>query len=151
MRSICFITHSSAQTRAVAKKLWRGLRPILPFDHACVLALRGQLGAGKTTFMQGLARAMGVKRFMTSPTFLLMRSWEVFDGFPVKVLVHIDSWRVQANDLEHLGIGNALDDPCTLMCIEWAERVKSILPRDTIWVDFKHVSRSTRQIVFHIP
>ena len=151
MRVVKFTSNSVQQTHAVARVLWRTLKHIVPFDHACVIALRGDLGAGKTAFMQGFAKAMGLGQFMTSPTFLLMRSFDVPGATSVRTLVHIDSWRIQADDLGHLGMADALRDPHNIICIEWAERVKSLLPYDTIWVDFKHVSHTTRLITFRIP
>ena len=151
MHQVSFETKSVAQTHAVARLLWHALKNVLPFDRACVIALEGDLGAGKTAFMQGFAKAMGIGQFMTSPTFLLMRSFGIPRMKSVRTLVHIDSWRIQADDLLHLGIADALGDPHTIMCIEWAERVKALLPHDTIWVNFKHVSRTVRLITFRIP
>ena len=151
MHRIRIETKSVAQTHAAARMFWRCLKRALPFDHASVIALRGDLGAGKTTFMQGFARAMGVNRFMTSPTFLLMRSLDIPGRTAAKTLVHVDSWRIETDDLEHLGIREAMQDPQTIVCIEWAERVKALLPRDTIWLDFKHLSRTTRLITIRIP
>ncbi len=101
--------------------------------------------------MQGFAKAMGIDGFMTSPTFLLMRSFSIPRSKTTHTLVHVDSWRIETDDLEHLGMRDALDDPGTIVCIEWAQRVKRLLPRDTIWIDFAHVSRNVRTITFRIP
>ncbi len=152
MRAIRFTTKSIQDTRRVARQFARTLARFLPLERACVLALRGELGAGKTTFMQGVAEAFGIKRFMTSPTFLLMRSFDIpKKRSAARVLIHVDSWRIEANDLEHLGMRETLRDPRALVCVEWADRVQSMLPRDTIWIDFKHVDRATRSITFRIP
>lgn len=100
-------------------------------DGATVLALKGDLGAGKTTFTQYFGRELGVSEVITSPTFVVMKTYELqHDQFTT--LVHIDAYRLEsAAELEVLRVGELLQQPATLIVIEWPERVQDILPEHT--------------------
>ena len=98
---------------------------------ATVLALRGDLGAGKTTFTQTLARTLGITEPVTSPTFVIMKSYELADQ-AFETLIHIDAYRVASDEeLTVLGFARFLETPRTLIVIEWAEKVAALLPSDT--------------------
>lgn len=100
-----------------------------------VLALSGPLGAGKTTFVQSLARVLGSKDKPRSPTFSLVRSYKT--GHPsIKQLVHVDAYRIEEEqDVLALGLEEYLEDPGTVMAVEWPEQIPS-------WVSSqKHVIR----------
>ncbi len=103
-----------------------------------VFALQGDLGAGKTTFIQGFAKGLGVRRLLTSPTFVLMRIYPL--NHPrFKKLFHIDAYRIKKQkDLSVLGVGEILSVPSHIILIEWAERMKKLLPRRTVWISFEH-------------
>lgn len=109
-------------------------------EGAVVLALSGDLGAGKTTFVQTLAAALGVEEVVTSPTFVVMKQYpiehEVFTE-----LVHIDAYRIESVDeMRVLGFGTLCAKKRTIICIEWAERIKELLPLDTIHLTFTHTA-----------
>lgn len=150
MHTVTVTTHSARETQRFARQFTKALQSVFPFGSAVVCALDGNLGSGKTTFVQGMARALGIPQAMTSPTFLLMRSFTV-SGKGFRTFIHVDSWRIDSNDLVHLGVQDALCNPRILVCIEWAKRVKTILPRDTIWLTFVHRSPTTRTITIRIP
>jgi len=90
-----------------------------------VLALAGNLGSGKTTFIKGIARGLGVKQVITSPTFVLMKVYSVKQG-RIRQFVHVDCYRVPGIELEKIGLGDYLGRPDTVVAIEWAEK----LPRN---------------------
>ena len=114
-----------------------------PADTAVVLALHGELGAGKTTFMQVLARQLGVTEVVTSPTFVVMKQYEATRE--VKALVHIDAYRIEDEDeMRPLGFTELLKARGTLICIEWAERIQNLLPKDALHLTFKHEDKSRR-------
>lgn len=95
---------------------------------ATVLALHGDLGAGKTTFTQALARALSVSEPVTSPTFVIMKGYKL-DEQPFTEIVHIDAYRLEHSDeLRRLGFLNLLTQPRTLVLIEWAEKVRDLIP-----------------------
>ncbi len=105
-------------------------------EAAVVCALHGDLGAGKTTFTQTFARILGVQEVVTSPTFVIMKSYDL-TGQPFEKLVHIDAYRIEEIDeMRVLGFDELLGEKGTIMCIEWAENIGSLLPEDTIHIRF---------------
>lgn len=109
-----------------------------------VIALQGDLGAGKTNFVQGLARGLGIAEDVNSPTFILAN--EYYSGrLP---LYHVDAYRVaDAAEAEGFGLDDYLNgDGVTV--VEWAERVRGALPRDVLWIEFAYVSENERQLLF---
>lgn len=95
---------------------------------ATVLALEGEVGAGKTTFVQTLAQTLGVREVVTSPTFVVMKLYETSDPYFTR-LVHIDAYRIESDiEMQPLHFIDMLADPHTLICIEWPEHIASLLP-----------------------
>lgn len=134
-----FITFThEGMTKKIASRLAREISSARS-DHARVIALCGNLGAGKTTFAQGFARALGVKMPVTSPTFVLMKIYALEKKKYLKHLVHIDAYRIEsAAELEHLGFRELLNDKDAVILIEWADRIKKLLSKDTMWITFAH-------------
>lgn len=98
-------------------------------DHAYVLALKGDLGAGKTAFTKTLARELGIHEHITSPTFVIMKSYPVTNHSSIRTLTHIDAYRLEEErELSVLGFTDLLRDPTRLICIEWPERVLGLMP-----------------------
>ncbi len=97
-------------------------------EGALVVALSGDLGAGKTTFVQILARALGVSATVQSPTFVIMKSYETTDPIFTQ-LFHMDAYRIDdLAELRPLRFAEMLATPRALFCIEWAEKIKPALP-----------------------
>lgn len=121
------MTHSPAETHRLAKEILSQLQP------GAVLALHGELGSGKTCFVQGLARAMGIRRAVTSPTFALVNEYR---GDPP--LFHIDLYRI-GSPREALGLGldEYLHAGRGIVAIEWAERVAALLPPTAVHIVFE--------------
>ncbi len=106
---------------------------------ATVLALFGELGAGKTAFTQALAEHLGVVAQVTSSTFVVMRFYPIPAHDFFRQLVHSDAYRVESlAEMEVLGFDDVLKDEHNLICIEWAERVADMLPKDAVHVSFAH-------------
>jgi tRNA threonylcarbamoyladenosine biosynthesis protein TsaE len=98
-------------------------------ESATVLALSGDLGTGKTTFVQHLARHLGITEPVTSPTFVIMKRYPIPQGQRFTTLVHIDAYRVEApEELTILGLVGEISNPRNLICIEWAEKIPALLP-----------------------
>ena len=94
-----------------------------------VITLRGDLGAGKTTFTQQLAKHLGVTEHVVSPTFGIMKSYELFDHPYFDQLVHIDAYRIEDDsEIKPLRFEELLRQSRTLVVIEWPERIANILP-----------------------
>lgn len=128
-----FTTHSEKQTFNLGKKLAKKMR------SGGVIALIGELGAGKTVLIKGLAVGLGIKKIITSPTFVLMKIYKIQSPVSgIQHLAHIDAYRLQTGqDLIDIGIKDWLGRPDTVTVIEWADRVKDILPKNTITTKIK--------------
>lgn len=113
-------TTSAAETQAVAARL------AAEVPDGAVVCLHGDLGAGKTCFVQGLAKALGVRRPVGSPTFTLINEYRGRRG-----LAHIDLYRLRgAADAFGLGLEDYLEHFDGVVAIEWAERLGELMPED---------------------
>ncbi len=134
-------------------------------SSATVIALSGDLGGGKTTFSQGFLGHLGIKR-ATSPTFVLMKRYTIknlkseirnpkqIQNYKSKiqnrVIFHIDAYRLrESRDLLDLDFAEIIKDPNHIVLIEWAERVKDVLPKDTIWIGFEYKGENERKIALN--
>ena len=107
-------------------------------SSALIIALTGDLGSGKTTFIQGFCKGIGIKRRITSPTFVIMKKFSIFN-FQFSNLYHLDCYRIQKpKELLKLGLKEIINNPQNIVLIEWAEKIKKLLPRETIWIKFEH-------------
>jgi tRNA threonylcarbamoyladenosine biosynthesis protein TsaE len=130
-RRFSIVAGSAEETRALGAGLGEVARP-LP-EGGLLIALRGTLGAGKTVFVQGLARGLGVSATaeVVSPTFTVARDYPAA-GDPPLVLQHLDAYRLgSADDLEAVGFQEMVGDG-RVTCVEWADRVEAALPEDRI-------------------
>jgi len=112
-----------------------------------VIGLVGELGGGKTTFVQGLAEGLGVVERIISPTFIIVRQYSNKLGGN---LYHIDLYRLEGNikkELETLGVTNFMEDNKNVVIIEWADKAKELLPESTRWVAFENVGENERKII----
>jgi tRNA threonylcarbamoyladenosine biosynthesis protein TsaE len=110
-----------------------------------VIGLIGDLGAGKTTFVQALGKALGVRERMTSPTFVYFHEHRLKNG-PVRTFIHADAYRTDAKGLRGIGIDEYFDDPSAVTVIEWADRAKSILPKGAKIIRFRHLGGDRRSL-----
>lgn len=140
------ISQSAADTRAIAARFADRIRiEMTARTSALVIALRGDLGAGKTTFTQGLAHALGVQKLPKSPTFMLAKQYPI-PGGPLS-LWHLDCYRLTGHrDLASLDMHHIFNDPDAIVIVEWPERIGDALPRDHVEVHFQHAGDDTRSI-----
>jgi len=114
---------------------------------ATVVELRGNLGAGKTSFTQCIAREFGIKENITSPTFVILKKYEIANREKFNYLIHIDAYRLNdSKELSVLGWDRLLEDPKNIIFIEWPGIVGDILPKDVITVSFSVSSEKSRLI-----
>ncbi len=114
---------------------------------ATVFALQGDLGAGKTTFVQGFLKGLGSKTRVTSPTFILMRRHKL-PGQKIKNVFHIDAYRLKKPEhLEPLELDVILNGPRNVVLIEWPEQAKRFLPKDTVRLQFKHGKKENERTI----
>jgi len=143
-----YIVHNPEDMFVVAREVLAALS--LRDNAATVLALSGDLGAGKTAFVKALARELGITETITSPTFGLMRTYTIPEGEgPFAHLVHVDTYRLNDGDyMSSVGLQDIVSDPYNLVCVEWPERTVGVLPTNVVWIMFTHVDEKTRNITF---
>lgn len=156
------ITKTAKETQRVAKILAKEIikMPVME-KGALVLILSGELGAGKTTFVQGFVAGLGIKEEVSSPTFLIMKKIELHKHdlrlktkdlslkTKFKNLYHLDCYRLKnEKDLIDLDIKEIIEDRENIILIEWPERIKKILPKDLIKINFEYKSLKERLISF---
>lgn len=136
-----FISCSEKQTFDFAKKFAKQA------TGGQIIGLIGNLGAGKTIFAKGFARGLGIKKNITSPTFVLMKIYPAKSA-RVKFFAHIDAYRVKsARDLSAIGADEYFNAPDAVAIIEWADKIKKILPQKTKIIKIK-ISGGKRIIYF---
>lgn len=136
-------TKSEQETRKLAIEIASRLK------GGEVLALSGELGSGKTTFVKGLAEYFNIEDQVSSPTFTLIQEHGIDEAkYPLFSLVHIDCYRLEnEKDLIDIGIEDYLSNPDSVVIIEWAEKVKAIIPEKAIWVKFVHGRSADERII----
>ena len=121
-----FTTHNEQETFDYAKKYAAKL------NGGEVLLLCGNLGAGKSVFARGLAAGLKIKNRITSPTFVLMKVYNIPKHKQLSSLVHVDAYRVSAKDLLAVGLSEYLNNPTAVVIIEWGEKVEKYFTKKKI-------------------
>ncbi len=135
MESLEIVTCSSEETKKLASKLATFL------SSGSLITLSGQLGAGKTTFTQGLALGLNIKKHVTSPTFTLLK---IYDGdLP---LYHIDAYRLEGID-QDLGFDEYIEGDGVCV-IEWSNFIENILPKECLNIEFNILDNDDRRLTF---
>jgi tRNA threonylcarbamoyladenosine biosynthesis protein TsaE len=115
---------------------------------ATVVVLSGELGAGKTTFVQGFFAGAGIKKRALSPTFVIMRRYRLAPRKRFSHIFHIDAYRLKnAEQLSSLAFDEMLADPQNLILVEWGERIKSALPKSARWLQFRHGRKENERTI----
>lgn len=145
------LKNKKIENAAAMKKFAAGLAKKISAQslgkHAKVIALVGDLGAGKTTFTQGFLKALGVKRRIISPTFLIIRPYAL-RATRYERAIHIDCYRLhKPQELLSLGFKEILKNPAHIVLIEWPELVKKYLPKNTRFIEIKHPRKGTIRTV----
>ena len=111
-----------------------------------VVCLYGDLGSGKTTFVQGFARELGIQNRLLSPTFIIVRRYQIPQS--ESLLYHVDLYRTKTSyDIENLGFLEILEDPQGYVLIEWAEKLGSLLPQKRTDIHFVTNQDDTHTII----
>ena len=137
------ITESEKQTISLGEKISKN------FCGGEVIGLIGELGAGKTVLIKGIAQGLNIKKIITSPTFVLMKIYKIPNNKKqLKTLVHVDAYRLASgNELIDIGIKDWLEKSDTIVVIEWADNIKSILSKNTIIVNIKQGDKKNKRII----
>ncbi|MDO8559256.1 MAG: tRNA (adenosine(37)-N6)-threonylcarbamoyltransferase complex ATPase subunit type 1 TsaE [bacterium] len=152
--STTFLTTSPRQTQKLGEKTAKDILKVKNRRGARVLGLTGGLGGGKTTFLQGFARGLGIKEKVLSPTFIIMRRLKIKDltrlsaGQGFKNFYHLDCYRIaNSKELLDLDFKKIIADPKNIVAVEWADRVKKIMPGEALWINFEFIDNKRRRIV----
>lgn len=149
MKNIVFITNNFEETQKIGERFAKTL------ESERTIALYGELGSGKTTFVQGLAEGLGIKQRIISPTFILARQYKLKAQSSKrktktqnsKLFYHVDLYRVNnEGEIKGLGVEEMISDPQNIVAIEWAEKMKNLLPKDRIDIYFEYVDEQKRRI-----
>ncbi|MFH0937365.1 MAG: tRNA (adenosine(37)-N6)-threonylcarbamoyltransferase complex ATPase subunit type 1 TsaE [Candidatus Daviesbacteria bacterium] len=133
-------TSSADETQKLAQNLAE------KFKKGAILALEGNLGAGKTTFTQGFAKGLGISEKVISPTFILMRQYNLPFTKAGKFF-HIDLYRLEnLKAVESLGLSEIFANPNNIILIEWAEKLGNLLPKEATFIKFKTLDENKREI-----
>lgn len=139
------VSQSAHDTQEIARTVAEKIQSALPGTHATVIALRGDLGTGKTTFTQGFARALGIAQMPKSPTFLLAKQYAIPET-PYS-LWHLDCYRMKSHaDLVTIDLHRIFDDPNNIILVEWPENISDGLPKHHGEIHFAHTGGDTRSI-----
>lgn len=135
-------TRSAEETRDFGKKLAGELLP------GTLLCLSGDLGAGKTTLVQGLLEGLGAKRPYVSPTFVIMKQYDLLSPSITGItrVYHADAYRVGAKDFTEIGFAEWCVDKQGLVILEWPERITDILPEKKVAIVLTSISETERKI-----
>jgi len=116
-----YITSSSAQTKKLGEKFAKEVFKKKNKNSAFVIGLEGELGGGKTTFLQGFAKGLGIKEKILSPTFVILKKFQIPDSrFQIQNFCHIDCYRIQKpKELLDLGFKEIISNPQNIVVIEW--------------------------------
>ncbi len=134
-----FFSRSAEQTRRIGARLGGMLQA------GDVICLQGNLGAGKTTFTQGLAQGWGSLDTVSSPTFILVNMYRRADNGR---MFHLDGYRLDSvPEAEELDLDSMLAEGALI--VEWPERLGALIPGERLWIDFEHIDDESRQMKFH--
>jgi len=170
-----YITNSPGQTKKLGEKFAKKILALKQgensvnqprscfFDGAFVIGLKGELGGGKTCFLQGFAKGLGVKENVLSPTFNIYKKFEIAPppqsspsaegeegwGCGFRNFYHFDCYRIgNSQDILDLGFQEIISNPENIVAIEWAEKIEEVLPKNIQWLKFGFIDENVRSIEF---
>ena len=136
--TIDFFSRSPEQTRSIGMRLGGALQA------GDVVCLQGNLGAGKTTFVQGIAKGWGSLDSVSSPTFIIVNVYRRADQ---SQLFHMDAYRLDSTaEAEELDLDSMLAQGPLL--IEWPERLNGLVPNERLWIQLEHIDEEEREMKF---
>ena len=156
------LSQNPSQTKKIAKILAREFLKTQT-KKALVLGLIGDLGGGKTTFLQGFAKGLAIKEKILSPSFVIIKKYKLESRklkvesrkkfkkttfhIPHSTFYHIDCYRIEKpKEILDLGFKEIISDPKNIVAIEWADRIKKILPQKILILKFDFVDQTQREI-----
>ncbi|HUD44314.1 MAG TPA: tRNA (adenosine(37)-N6)-threonylcarbamoyltransferase complex ATPase subunit type 1 TsaE [Patescibacteria group bacterium] len=141
------ITNSAEETQKLGEELAKSL------NGSAVITLQGDLGAGKTTFVQGFGCGLELSQKIISPTFLIIKKYDIADNKQKtknKSFYHVDLYRLNSeHDVEGTGLLDILQEKDSIVVIEWPEKLGKFLPKNRIEIKFEYAGEKKRKITFN--
>ncbi len=145
-----FITERAEETAKIGFDLSQKLKNSRE-EKSRIILLYGELGTGKTTFVQGFAKGLGINNYVKSPTFIILQSYDIEGNKNLIKFIHIDAYRLKnGEELRQIGAEEIFADKSKIVLIEWAENISEIIPDKSIKIFLKHLEGDKREIVFKI-
>ena len=142
-----YFTDNSIQTKKLGEDVAKKFLKSGQGKDALVLGLIGDLGGGKTTFLQGFARGLGIKQKITSPTFVIMKKFPIYHA-PFSDFYHVDCYRIgKPKEILDLGLKEIVLNPKNIVAVEWADKIRKALPKDIVILRFGFINKNKRKIV----
>ena len=144
-----YLTSNSKQTKKIGFILGETILNSSPFKkNAFIIALKGNLGSGKTTFIQGLAKGLKIKSNFNSPTFIILKKYKIKQNKNFDFFYHLDLYRIKKiKELKNLDIFNLLKNKKNIIAIEWPEKIKKFLPQNILWFNFLYGKKENERII----
>ena len=136
------ISQNEKQTKEIGKSL------LNQYPNTKIFSLSGNLGSGKTILTKGLAESLNIKRNITSPTFIILNIYKIKNNNIFKNLIHIDAYRLKnKKDLENIGFFDFIKQNDSIIIIEWGNKIKKYLPKQTLNIKFTILENNQRKII----
>jgi len=147
-----YTTTGYKQTQKLGNDVAKKIIKLPSRNEAVVLGLYGNLGGGKTTFLQGFAKGLGIKENVLSPTFVILKHFKITKKtINYADFYHIDCYRLKdSKDILELDFKKIIADPKNIVAVEWPEKIKEVLPKNMIKINFEFVDENRREIDFKI-
>lgn len=153
-KSVLVWCGGTGQTKAIAAKMAKEILSKPLESQAVIFALNGNLGSGKTTFVQGFAKGLGIEEKITSPTFVILKRFKIptfnieHSTSNIQHFYHFDCYRIEKpEEILELGFEEIIKNPKNIVAIEWPEKIANLLPKDIIKLDFKFKDKNKREIL----
>jgi tRNA threonylcarbamoyladenosine biosynthesis protein TsaE len=154
-----YLSNCYLQTKKIGSEFAREILKTEDGSKTLVIGLKGDLGGGKTTFLQGFAKGLGIKEKILSPTFVILKRFRLknftsgrskFDtGREFKNFYHIDCYRIHnPKEILCLGFKEIIFSPQNIVAVEWAEKIKDFLPKNTVYIELEFLNKNRRKIIF---
>ena len=146
METLEILTRSGTETKKIGEILGR---QILNYRHrtSIIISLEGELGSGKTTFTQGFARGLRIKERIQSPTFVILKIYKINKKSNLKNFIHVDAYRLKSKDFGVIGWQNFVKNKNNIILVEWGNKIKNILPKDSLKIKFCHTKKTSRRFI----
>ena len=153
------ISSSTKKTESLGKEFAKKILRTEIEEEARVMSLEGELGGGKTTFVKGFARGLGIEEMIKSPTFVIMKKYKLTTSNKqqttkscnLRYFYHVDCYRIEnPKEISNLTWKEIVENPQNIIAVEWGEKIKEILPEKYFQIAFEFINKNTRKLTFKI-